>query len=143
MDGAATLAGTNTWTGDNTFDNPVTINDYLSFGSAAQHGLDHREYVLTDTDETAIVSFDTARVPTITPNRTYRLASTGARRRIVLIRHRTADAYTVTFKDNFAVTIGVVPASQAGFIVVEHDATATPFWRPIMWSSNITCLANT
>ncbi len=153
LDGKVALAGNNTYTGDQIFSpatlTPTLFNEGIQFrddgsGAAVRAGIYVREGVLPDTNGTVISSADTFRVPAITANRTYDMGAASGRRRIRVVRYRTADAFTVTVRDNLThAVVGVIPASQQGFLEMEFDATATPNWRPVGWSSNVTSLATT
>ncbi len=147
------ISANNTFTGDTIF-NP-TSNAHTQFNSgvaflddlsadATRAGLYQRQRLLTDASTNEITNSDIYLVPTITANRTYRFGAVDVAGRIITVRRmRTADAFTVTIRDNAATDVGVIPASQAGFITMVFDPLATPYWRPIAWSANITSLATT
>lgn len=140
------LADANTWTQLQTFQQQVNVTNEIGFDvTTDRSGVIYRGFTGPDSDTSIDGKYDTYRVPTLTANREWSLiaisgiqAST-ARRRIRVTRPRTADAFTLTLKRG-ATTLGVIPASQAGWIEFEYVAGGGVGWAVSAWSSNITSL---
>lgn len=80
------------------------------------------------------------RVPTLTANRIYTLPSAAVNNHTVLVvRMRTADAFTVTVQTSGATTMGVISASAAGWILC-HYKTSAAAWRVVAWGGTVTSL---
>lgn len=83
------------------------------------------------------------RVPQLTANRAYTLPALGAgyhdKDIHVIVRMRTADAFTVTVQDATPTTLGVISASAAGWIAVQYNSG----WKVIAWGGTVTGLSTT
>ncbi|MGL4442661.1 MAG: hypothetical protein ACRCU1_03480 [Alsobacter sp.] len=152
------LAGTNIWSGiSNTFNNDLNaasatltsagIEDAVISNSLQIEGT--VEFVNgsaikissgeTLADASVPITQTIARVPTITANRVYTLPAASDGRIVYFARLGTA-AFTATLQTSGAVTLGVVPSGQAGFIKAWCDGAT---WKVLEWSANITSLLAT
>lgn len=169
VDGAATEAGNNTFTGVNAFNldagdltitgasdlvitsgfqvnaasafnAPVTCNDIIEV--AAGIGLAHE--TLADAADTIAATTTHARVPALTASRIYTLpaaAGCAPGHTVILERVRTADAFTATLQDPTGpTTLGVISASNAGWIMAVLRGSS---WRLGAWGGTVTSLDTT
>lgn len=157
---SAKLVGNNAFTGENThadtetfngtalfegsvgFNGEANVNDVLNVNGTVEFA-DGSEIKISSgetlADASATITQTIARVPTITANRTYTLPAASDGRIIYFARLGTA-AFTATLQTSGAVTIGVVPSGQPGFIKAWCDGAT---WKALEWSSNITSLLAT
>lgn len=155
-DGKASLAGTNAWTGVNTFSPSggglISVILYRQVAlvdagtdavEAAKTFISKRKRTLPDADSAVTIDAETFVVPQITGNRTYTFGSYGgnAGRCCRIVRPRTADAFTVTIKNSASATIAVIAASQQGAVEIEYGWTSD--WVPTFWTSNVSSIATT
>lgn len=166
--GNNTHAGTETFNGQATFNSTSSFNDDASFNSSVDVSATLNSNTLaqfqgelrlvgafanlngvvrfvpeTLANADSVIGANTffARVPQITVNRIYTLpAAIGDGQIVVLSRVRTADAFSVTLNTPAAVTVGVIPASQAGWLVAEYQGGV---WKALLFSSNITSILAT
>ena len=138
--GGSTLNGTQTLQG------PLIFNDNgTNVGYIAQQAA-----TLGDSDSTLFnaatdLKYTVFRVPTITANRSYTFSATntpvgGFRKRVRIVRMRTADAFTVTVKRSDTSTIGVISASAQGWIDLEYNGSN---WVVGGWGGTVTSLLTT
>jgi hypothetical protein len=160
VDGKASIAGANTFTGNNEFDTDAGTWEVSGGGDAvftcslldANCNLRARSsavvdgslellttlvlnsHVLPDASGTLPVGNICYRVPALTANRAYGTpAASPDGKLLIFTRPRTADSFTAGLTG-----IGTVPVSEAGFIVAIVRGGA---WVPVLWSSNITGLS--
>lgn len=142
-DAAGYLATANAWTGENTFtteasvtdfivdgDGEMTVNASAQFNAAANFasevatsgGLLLSGYLAAGIETLAdapatLSNVLVHRVPTLTANRVYTLPTGTDGQLALFIRPRTADAYTATLQNPAATTMGVISASNSGWIL--------------------------
>lgn len=155
--GTQTVAGDKTFTGDTTFTpggGSVVVNGLvevsggiamqsgpISLGAGAE-GYYVRALTLADASVTIASNYETVRVPALTANRVYTLpAASYGLVRIRFVRMRTADAFTATLQDpSGPTTLGVISASNAGWIEVESDGSS---WKVVGWGGTVASLSTT
>ena len=153
------VADTTTFAGDNAvvFNTSVDVNStFHSVDNAALDGetsLNGAAYATglfgistadtTDADAT-LSTMTVQRVPTLTGNRVYTLpAPTYPGQLCLLIRNRTADAFTATLQTATPTTLGVVSASSAGWILAQAKNITATGWRLVAWGGTVTSLDTT
>lgn len=159
VDGKASTAGNNTFTGNNEFDTtagtfevsgsgdavftaglldancPVrarftaTVDGLLSLGTT----LALNSHVLPDASGTLPATYVCYRVPALTANRAYGTPAASPDGKLLVFTRPGTESFTAGLTG-----IGTVPVSQSGFIVAIVRAGA---WVPVLWSSNITGLS--
>ncbi len=160
VDGKATIAGANTFTGNNNFNTDagtwqvsgsgdavfscglldaacvIAARSDVSIEGATDIGgiLGLATNVLPDASGTIPSNFVHHRVPAITANRAYGTPSiTGGNRHILIFTRPGTESFTAGLTG-----IGTVPVGQAGYIVAIARAGN---WVPVLWSNNITGLS--
>lgn len=94
----------------------------------------------TMSDAAGTISAIVSNIPTLTANRIYSLqAGGGDNGRIAIVRRSGTAAFTATLNDDLGNTMGIIPASQAGWIVCIFRTTDAR-WVPILWSGNVTSI---
>ena len=131
---------TATFIGTVGFSSEVSASDNLL--AAAAFGLSTE--TLADAAASLSATAVVHRVPTLTSNRVYTLPATvtAEGQLMILVRNRTADAFTATLQTSAAVTLGIVSASNAGWILV-RGTTSGNTWRVVAWGGTVTSIDTT
>lgn len=159
VDGKASLAGSNAFTGDNEFNTDVSSWEVSGSGDAlftcglldANCNVRARSdatvdgaltllttlvlnsHVLPDASGTVPATYVCYCVPTLTANRAYGTPAASPDGKLLIFTRPGTEAFTAGLTG-----MGTVPSGQAGFIVAVVRGGA---WVPVLWSSNITGLS--
>ena len=144
------LSASPTFTGTATFSGQINATGGISLTSVETQGsggyVGFNTQTLTDSDTTLLADLSPFeyRVPTISANRTYTfpattLGASTSRKRVRIVRTRTADAFTVTVNRNDGTTIGIISASSAGWIEFNCPPSSNS-WVVAAWGGTVTSL---
>ena len=159
VDGKASIAGANTFTGNNEFDTDAAAWEVSGGGDAlftcglldancALRARSHatvdgaltllttlviNSHVLPDASGTIPATYVCYRVPALTGNRAYGTPAASPDGKLLVFTRPGTEAFTAGLT-----SMGTVPSGQSGFIVAIVRGGA---WVPVLWSSNITGLS--
>lgn len=165
-DAAGYIAAANTWTGENTFTTVASVTDFVvggdgdmtvaaaaTFNSTATFnsevsaanvlltGVVGPSYETLADSAASLSNVLVHRVPTLTANRVYTLPAGSDYQLALIVRNRTADAFTATLQTSTPTTLGVISASSAGWILVQKKPASV--WVVVAWGGTVTSLDTT
>jgi hypothetical protein len=161
VDGKATLAANNSWSGNQTFDGDVSCTGGFaattvdcsgisctggtSFPNDPVAGVERRILLGSDAPMNITAAYDQVRIPVLSANRVYTLKHTGVNApregaKIEIVRNGNGDAFTLTVKREDATTIGIFIASTAAHATYTFHGGK---WLVDVVAASVTTFANT